>query len=130
MDEKFNPSNYTVLIVDDEVALADIICEEFKEDGYNVLTAYNGTQGMELLKEHKVDLVLTDLIMPETSGLELIEFAKKNFPSIKHYFVMTGFIDHSKTEILEMGVKQYFTKPVLMEDVLDLAKKHLLKTID
>jgi CheY-like chemotaxis protein len=126
MSEEFYPSKFSVLVVDDEIALADIITEEFIEEGYIVHTAYSGTQGMKMLDEHKIDLVLTDIIMPGATGIELVGYGKANHPDVKIYFVMTGFIDHSKSEILAMGVDRYFTKPLLMEDVLEFAKQALI----
>lgn len=126
MKEEFDPSKFNILIVDDEIALADIISEEFKDEGYFVHTAYNGAQGMKVLDEHQIDLVLTDIIMPQATGIELVKYGKENHPKVKIYFVMTGFIDHSQSEILAMGVDKYFTKPILMEDVLEFAKNALL----
>jgi CheY-like chemotaxis protein len=126
MSEEFCPSKFSILVVDDEIALADIITEEFIEEGYTVHTAYSGTQGMKILDEHQIDLVLTDIIMPGATGIELVCYGKANHPDVKVYFVMTGFIDHSKSEILAMGVDRYLTKPLLMEDVLEFAKIALI----
>lgn len=67
----------TLLVVDDERSLCELIAEIF-EDEYNVIKAYNGKQALELFWRHKPTLVLSDVMMPEMTGLELLETLKKD----------------------------------------------------
>ena len=61
----------SVLIVDDEFGLADMLCETLREDGYEVSLAINGRLAFDRLRERAVDLVITDLMMPVMDGAEL-----------------------------------------------------------
>lgn len=67
----------TLLVVDDERSLCELIAEIF-EDEYTVIKAYNGKQALELFWRHKPTLVLSDVMMPEMTGLELLETLKKD----------------------------------------------------
>ena len=61
----------SVLIVDDEFGLAELLREMLRDDGYEVTLAINGRLALELLRERRVDLVITDLMMPVMDGAEL-----------------------------------------------------------
>ena len=61
-----------VLLIEDEAKVVDFISKGLEEEGYAVAAAYNGKQGLDLLKGHKYDLVLLDLMLPEIDGLEVL----------------------------------------------------------
>jgi CheY-like chemotaxis protein len=65
------PTQYSILIVDDEFGLAELLREMLREYGYDVTLAINGRLALEILTERKVDLVLTDMMMPVMDGAEL-----------------------------------------------------------
>ncbi|MDB4995225.1 MAG: Response regulator of zinc sigma-54-dependent two-component system, partial [Myxococcaceae bacterium] len=63
------PEKKQVLIVDDEPNLRKILSAQLSRDGYDVMTAEDGEQGLLILKEHHIDLVVTDLKMPKVDGM-------------------------------------------------------------
>ena len=67
-----------VLIIEDEDLIMDLLKKKLIQEGYEVLTAYNGEQGMEKLKSVKPDIVLLDIVMPKKSGYEVMEEMSKD----------------------------------------------------
>jgi CheY-like chemotaxis protein len=84
----------TLLVVEDEDNLRTLICEVLTQQGYQVMKATNGREALELLHEKKaqVDLIVTDMIMPEMGGLELIRQAHLIRPEIRTLY-MSGYTD-------------------------------------
>ena len=73
----------TILIIDDEELILGFLKERLMCEGFNVLTALDGKEGMNLFNDNQVDLVITDMIMPEKEGTETIIEMKKICPDIK-----------------------------------------------
>src|ERR1039458_5543339 len=76
------PERKQVLIVDDEPNLRKILSAQLSRDGYEVMTAEDGEQGLALLKEHHIDLVITDLKMPKVDGMTLLRKALELEPEL------------------------------------------------
>ena len=89
--------NATILIVDDEPALIALTKEILTSNGYNVLTAESGLQALEILKNNTVDLVLSDVIMPDMDGYQLANKIKNIYPNIKIQMA-SGFSDVEDSE--------------------------------
>ena len=73
----------TILVIDDEKAILGFLKERLMGEGFNVLTASDGKEGMTLFNENQVDLVITDIIMPDKDGFETIIELKRICPDIK-----------------------------------------------
>ena len=73
---------FRVLVVDDETSIREATSAMLAEQGYEVLTAGDGQQALELLTEFRPDLVITDLRMPRLSGYELLEIMRERFPGL------------------------------------------------
>ena len=71
-------SKQTILVVDDERDLLDLIEYNLKKEGFKVLKAENGEEGISKAKEHKPDLILLDIMMPKMDGLEAVEIMRKD----------------------------------------------------
>src|SRR5512133_3812955 len=69
-----------VLVVDDEPAIVESLTKIFKREGLTVLSATDGTAGLDVLRKHRVGVLLTDLMMPNTSGMDLLRAAKTIAP--------------------------------------------------
>ena len=111
-----------ILIIDDEPKIRLVLRELFELEGYTVTEASNGCEGMALFHEKKIDLILTDLFMPEQEGLETIYKLKKESPEIKIIAMSGGGglgcpPNHLDTARL-LGVAATFTKPVSRESLL------------
>jgi DNA-binding response OmpR family regulator len=102
----------TVLVVDDEAQLADLYTE-YLSDAYDVLTAYGGTEALELLDE-RVDVVLLDRRMPVTSGNEVLAAIEER--DLDCHVAMVTAVDPD-FDLLEMGCDDYLVKPVDREDL-------------
>jgi len=111
----------TILIIDDEEAILGFLKEWLMYEGFNVLTAIDGIEGMKLFNDNQVDLVITDMIMPRKGGIETIIEMKKICPDIKIIAMSGG--GHSLPESYlgiakEAGAKYTFEKPFKTSDLL------------
>ncbi|MEY8752340.1 response regulator transcription factor [Alkalicoccobacillus gibsonii] len=115
-----------MLIVDDE----PVICQGLKETidwqsiGVEVIgTAFNGKKALEVLNRDKVDLILTDISMPEMDGLQLAEHVVSNYPDIK-MIIISGYDEFEYArKAIRIGVEDYLLKPVNVDELLNLVKK-------
>jgi len=92
LDNENLAGNETLLVVDDEDALVRLAKEILDAHGYRVLTASDGEQALEVLKKESIDLVISDVIMPNMDGYQLAEQIQKNYPHIKIQMA-SGFAD-------------------------------------
>jgi len=104
----------TILVVDDEKDLLDLIEYNLKKEGFKVLKAENGEKGIEVAKEHKPDLVLLDVMMPKMDGLEAVEIMRKDNDLKRIPIIFLTARSDEKTEIegLNRGGDDYITKPI------------------
>lgn len=104
----------TILAVDDEQDLLDLIDYNLKKAGFNVLRAEDGQQGIKIARKHHPDLILLDIMMPKLDGLETVELLRKD-EKLNHIPVifLTARSDE-KTEVagLDAGGDDYITKPI------------------
>ena len=118
-----------ILVIDDDEQVLDMLYESLTREGYDVLKASNGEQGLRLYREESVDLIITDLIMPKKEGIETIIELRQDFPDVKIIAISGGGRAGTK-DYLHMakifGVQRTFTKPVAREQLLE-AIKELIK---
>lgn len=101
-----------VLVVDDETGLANTICRILELDDHEVAAVDNSEEAMALMFESEFDVVVTDIIMPRTSGLELLGSINEHFPHIK-VILITGEPDvNTASEAVRRGAYDYLSKPV------------------
>jgi response regulator RpfG family c-di-GMP phosphodiesterase len=107
-----NDSQYTVLFVDDEENILHSLKRLLRKEGYRMLTATSGADGLEILKEQDVHLVVTDQRMPGMSGTEFLAKVKENYPEVIR-IVLSGYTDvNSITESINKGhVYKFMLKP-------------------
>ncbi len=97
----------TILIIDDDVYIGDMLCEALGREGYSTLRAYSGTEALLVLESKRPDLILLDLMLPGLSGEELLPKIK-DIPVI----VLSAKADaDSKVDLLLSGARDYVTKP-------------------
>ena len=80
-----------ILIVDDETSIRALLKEHFTKQGYTIHTAENGLKALEQLEENKIDIIISDIIMPEMDGVELVKRVRIEYP-ITRIIMMTGFV--------------------------------------
>ncbi len=107
-------SKQTILVVDDERDLLDLIEYNLKKEGFKVLKAENGEEGINKAKEHRPDLILLDIMMPKMDGLEAVEIMRKDEDLKKTPIIFLTARSDEKTEIdgLNKGGDDYITKPI------------------
>lgn len=114
---------HRILVVDDEKDLCAYLKRELGKEGYEVAVAYDGTDGLEYFKNHRVDVVISDIRMPKMNGLEMLEKCREinnDFVSI----IITGFSDHENAiKALRLGVFGYLKKPLSLEETITLVDK-------
>ena len=99
-----------VLVVDDERSMRELLSIVLKRDGHDVLVAENGARAIELLKKQRVDILITDIRMPQISGVDVLREAKKIDPEIIS-IVMTAFAStDTAVEALRLGAADYVHK--------------------
>ena len=120
----------TILLTDDSSPMRKVLKKTFKAAGYSesqFLEAADGKEGLEQLKNHKVDIVITDYTMPEMNGLEMIRSMKAD-PVLSQIPVVVVTTEGSSEIIdrfMEQGANGYIKKPFTPEQVRDLLVKIL-----
>ena len=79
-----------ILIIDNDVQILNMLRQTLEREGYDVLKASNGKQGIRLHREEPVDLIITDIIMPEKEGIETILELKRDYPDVKIIAISGG----------------------------------------
>ncbi len=110
-----------ILVVDDEDLVRETLCNMLEDVGYEIVEAANGVEALHVFDEIEVDLVITDIFMPEKEGLETIAELRQRKPDVKVVAISGGGGD-GKMDYLEFakrfGARSILTKPFLREDVL------------
>lgn len=114
----------TILVVDDEVDLRDIICSEIEFLGGNVFQAGNISEAKDLLEKNKIDLIISDIRMPGGTGIELLEYVKAKNVSEPAIILITGFSDISIEDAYNKGAEALLNKPFMLEDLIKLAVRY------
>lgn len=114
-----------VLVVDDDINLVKVVEYNLAEEGYKVLTASSGEQGLEILLENHVDLVLTDIRMPGMDGMEFLRRIQAQWPNMQVILVTAFAAIDSAVEAIKAGAVDYIGKPFNKDDLKYKAKKAL-----
>jgi len=109
-----DPRNYTILVAEDEEASRFLYEEELKDEGYKVFSAENGLQVLGTLEDNPVDLLMTDVKMPDMHALEMIPLVRRTSKELP-ILVLSAFKGMEK-EFAENGmeISGFFSKPVNM----------------
>lgn len=100
-----------VLIVDDEEVMRSLMIKILEKAGYKVVTANGGIAARQILAEQPIDLVLSDVKMPDMNGFDLLKEIKANYPHIA-VIMMTAYADsYTIKDALIYGADEYITKP-------------------
>ncbi|MCB2182624.1 MAG: response regulator [Desulfobulbaceae bacterium] len=117
----------SILLVDDEATILKSISWLLKINKFNVTTAKNGHEALAHLQEKQYDLVITDLVMPQVDGIEVLKQARKRYPDIG-VIILTGYAEvSSAVEALKQGADDYLQKPCDIVDLLNKANRSFEK---
>lgn len=117
-----------ILTIEDETMMQKAIEFRLKKDGFDVVLAHNGREGIEKIKTESFDLILSDIMMPYINGLEIISFVR-NEMQLKTPIIMLSTIGLEKTvmEAFELGADEFITKPFSPNELSIRVKKVLLR---
>ncbi len=115
----------TILVIEDQVAVRGLLVQILEEAGYQVYQAADGRQGLERFQAQPVDLVLTDLEMPEMNGLDLILELTRTFLNVK-VIAMSGLSTEKLQTARLLGARQTFAKPLNLPELLHAIEYELL----
>lgn len=117
----------TILVVDDEILIRNVIKEYLLNEGYKVLEAEDGFDALRVLSDNKVDLIVLDIMMPKMDGFTcLSEIRKtKNIPVI---MLSARKEETDKLNSFDLGVDDYVTKPFSPKELVARVKAHLKRT--
>ncbi len=119
------PEQKQILIVDDEPNLRRVLAAQLSRDGYDVHTAEDGVQALEMLGEHHIDMMITDLRMPRMDGMSLLRKALELDPELPVVMITAhGTVDNA-VEALKTGAFDYITKPFDQVEVRTIVRKAL-----
>ncbi|MFW7379338.1 MAG: response regulator [Oligoflexus sp.] len=116
----------TVLIVDDEKQLRDIVRFDLRKLPLNILEAENGRQALDISGLNTIDLVISDVRMPVATGVELLKELRENNPGHPPFVFMTAFSDVSSEEALDLGAEAFLRKPLDKQELLEVVQKALV----
>ncbi len=120
------PTNaYTILIADDEPNIRRVLEAMFTKEGYTVLVAENGKKALDIASLHQIDLLLSDLIMPDSNGIELLQKVKLIHPQCSAVIITAYGSIKSAVEAMRLGAFNYLTKPFDIDEVRAVVKRAL-----
>jgi two-component system response regulator HydG len=116
-----------VLVVDDEPAIVESLTKIFRREGLNVLSATDGNAGLDLLRKHRVGVLLTDLMMPQTTGMDLLRAAKTIAPETEVVLMTAYGTVETAVDAMKEGAYDFVTKPLKRAHVVRIVRNALEK---
>lgn len=112
-----------ILLVDDDVDILELLQRHLKSMDYHTYKAVSVKEALYILKDTAIDLLVTDINMPEIDGLELVKYAAEHYPDMPK-LVVTGFPSvEDASKVIQHGVTDYLTKPFTKVELEDAVKK-------
>ncbi len=115
----------SILVVDDELLIRDLLYDFFQQQGWNIAIAENGERALEILRSRKIDILLTDIKMPHMDGLALTTQVRSLYPNIP-VVLMTGYPSvETAVEGIKAKVEDYIIKPFNINKLFKVLKSQL-----
>ena len=115
-----------ILIIDDDRQVREMLKKMLERNGYDVLAAKDGNEGLNVYRNSKVDLVITDILMPEKEGIQTIMELRRNFPDVKIIAMSGGGTVGPETYLAmarELGADRTLSKPFTMATLTGMVKE-------
>ena len=119
----------TVLIVEDEKSIVDILRFNLEKEGYAVLTAYDGESGLEQAVNSGADLILLDVMLPKMNGFDVCRRLREKGSSVPVIILTAREEEADKVLGLEIGADDYITKPFSMRELMARVKANIRRTV-
>ena len=116
----FRPGDYTVLVIDDEADLLDLVVHNLTTEGYRVLSAQTGERGVELARREQPSLVILDLMLPDLPGFEICKSLRGHSAtaSIPIIMLTARSAELDRVSGFESGADDYVTKPFSVRELM------------
>ena len=115
-------------VIEDEKNISDMIKYNLEKEGYEVYTAYDGQEGLELIESQELDLLLLDIMLPNVDGLDICKKVRQKMDT--PIMIISAKADEfDKVLALELGADDYVTKPFSMREVMARVKARLRRNI-
>ena len=112
-----------ILLVDDEEGIQLLYREEFEDEGFEVISAYNGDEAMTIFREQSFDLIILDINMPGMNGIEVLRQMKEINPNLP--VILSSAYQEYKQDIGSWASEEYIVKSSNMDDLKNAVRKHL-----
>ena len=129
MNEELDPNKKTILVVDDEQPIIDVLVFNLKKEGYNTIEATDGETGLNLALEKRPNLVLLDIMLPKMDGLTVCKRIKQAY-NVPVLILSAKGEEVDKIVGLELGADDYITKPFSVRELIARVKANLRKIDD
>ena len=126
MEEEFDRDQKTILIVDDEQPIREILVYNLKKEGYNVIEASDGVTALNIALEQYPDLILLDIMLPKMDGLSVCKRIKNSY-NVPILMLTAKDAEIDKILGLELGADDYITKPFSVRELIARVKANLRK---
>ena len=117
-----------ILIVEDEIGIADFLKQGLEEEGYTVLVAYDGEAGLALALEQKVNVILLDWMLPKMNGIDICKAIRKANIQTPILFLTARDTVQETIEGLKAGANDYIKKPFSFDELIERIKIHFRNT--
>jgi DNA-binding response OmpR family regulator len=115
----------TLLVVDDNDTILDLLDMLLSHYGANVLLARSGAECLEVARSRSIDLVILDVMMPGMDGIEVSATLKREKPSLPIILLTAKGDLKTRAKAMALGVNEFITKPVMNRDLLDRVQTHI-----
>lgn len=113
----------SILIIDDDLYIINLLEKYFQREGYKVFTSYKGKPALKLLNKEAIDVVLCDIRLPDINGTELLPFIRQASPETS-VIMMTAYAKvKTAVEAIKVGAFDYVTKPIYPEEISNIIKR-------
>jgi len=116
----------SILVVDDDPSMASTLADILDVKGYIVHSAFSGTEALQVLRDHPVDVMLTDVRMPDMNGVALFRETRKTHPKLTTFLMTAYAADEIIQKGMAEGIKTVFNKPVdinLLVSIFSVCKR-------
>ncbi|MFC1467178.1 response regulator [Verrucomicrobiota bacterium] len=118
-----------ILVIDDEPEIRELLKDKLERSGYEVAIASNGSEGVKIFRKNPADLIVTDIIMPEKEGVEVIQEMQSEYPNVK-IIAISGGGQHTSMQFClklakSLGAVHTFTKPFRLADIVEVIRNEI-----
>lgn len=109
-----------LLIVDDEEGIRESLALAFEIEGYPVFSACDGADALEKIIKHKIDIVISDIRMPNKDGIGLLQELKKKVQPMPTVLLMSAYTEFTEPDLKKMGAMTLLRKPIDLDTLINL----------